>query len=694
MTEILDGKGIVVNSLGGDDFVQRLVEAFHTKLRNDDQLSCVFREDIQPLVVEYQTDLLMCAFVGHEPLLDSRSYVNVSLTQAQLEHAGALFSDALAELEVPEVDAAHILAVVRPLMRALFREPGRKDGAKADIKKRSSSTDYKQEITTTETDMEKQTTSGKHHGTSNGHQELSGNTAELFADYAGQVAAIGKSQAVIEFHLDGTIIKANDNFLSCLDYSLNEIQGKHHRMFVDEQYANSPEYRTFWSKLAAGEYQAGEYKRLGKNGKEVWIQASYNPIFDASGNPWKVVKYATDVTQQKLERANFEGQLAAISKVQAVIEFNLDGTIRTANDNFLKTVGYSLEEIKGHHHRMFMDPSTKDSPEYAAFWDALRRGEFTSGEFKRVGKGGKEVWIQASYNPILDLNGRPFKVVKYATDITAQTYLKNVLLVSVSDTCGSLSSASTELSATSTQMTATAEDTSHQATTLASSALQVSANVNAVAAGAQEMTASIREISVSASDAAKVASQAVTVAQKTNTIVDQLGTSSVEIGKVVKVITSVAEQTKLLALNATIEAARAGEAGKGFAVVANEVKELAKETARATEEIETKILAIQNDTKAAVSAIGDISTIINRVYDISTTIAGAVEEQTATTREMNRNITEAATGTNGIAESVAMVAQGAQQTTDAARGCHAAAVDLASIAGRLQDLVNKTTSAA
>lgn len=240
------------------------------------------------------------------------------------------------------------------------------------------------------------------------------------ADYQGQIDAIAKSQAVIEFKMDGTIINANDNFLSCMNYSINEITGKHHGLFVEDVYRTSSEYKEFWEKLNRGEYVTGEFKRLGKGGKEVWIQASYNPIKDLQGKPFKVVKYATDITAQKLRNADYEGQIAAISKSQAVIEFKMDGTITNANDNFLSVMNFSLKELQGKHHSLFVEESYSRSVEYREFWEKLNRGEYVTGEFKRIGKGGREVWIQASYNPILDLNGKPVKVVKYATDITAQ----------------------------------------------------------------------------------------------------------------------------------------------------------------------------------------------------------------------------------------------------------------------------------
>jgi methyl-accepting chemotaxis protein len=243
-------------------------------------------------------------------------------------------------------------------------------------------------------------------------------------DSTGQLAAINKAQAVIEFNMDGTVLTANENFLKTLDYTLDEIRGKHHSMFLPPAEIAKPEYRQFWTNLNEGKYQSGEYKRIAKGGREVWIQASYNPIVDGNGKPFKGVKYATETTAAKLKNADYEGQLAAISKSQATIEFDLDGRVLTANDNFLKTLGYTLEDIKGKHHSMFVDPAYVASPEYRQFWAQLNRGEFSAGEFKRLGRGGKEIWIQASYNPINDLNGKPFKVVKYATDITA-TKLRN-----------------------------------------------------------------------------------------------------------------------------------------------------------------------------------------------------------------------------------------------------------------------------
>lgn len=641
----------------------------------------------------------------------------------------------------------------------------------------------------------------------------------LLADYAGQVAAINKSQAVIEFQLDGTILTANDNFLKTVGYSLTEIQGRHHRMFVDRSYEDSPEYRQFWRDLGEGRYQAGEFKRIGKGGKEVWIQATYNPILSADGTPLKVIKFATDITESKLQSADFRGQIAAISKSQAVIEFNLDGIILNANENFLTTMGYSLDEIKGQHHSLFVDPEYKAGIEYKQFWRSLGEGRFQGGEYKRLGKRGKEVWIQATYNPIFDLNGRVIKIVKFATDITdvvaqrvvnsryasmtenspvnimfadrdlvirylnpasiktlrsLQKYLpipveqfigraidvfhrdpsyqrglladpKNLprnakitvgpetldLLVSaiydhnqvylgamvtweviteklaqeqrekelmsslqavlkkVADSSTAIAAASEELSAVSTQMRSNAEETSAQAEVVSAASEEVSANTQTVATGIEEMGASIKEISRNAAESAKVAMAAVKLAEMTNSTIAKLGESSAEIGKVIKVITSIAGQTKLLALNATIESARAGEMGKGFAVVANEVKELAKETAKATEDIGQKIEAIQCDTTAAIQAIGQIGEVINQINDISNMIASAVEEQNATTNEISRNVSETSKGTSEIAQNITSVAEAAKNTNEGARNSQSAAEELAHMAAELQQLVTE-----
>jgi methyl-accepting chemotaxis protein len=485
--------------------------------------------------------------------------------------------------------------------------------------------------------------------------------------------------------LDGTITDANENFLKTLGYTLDEIKGRHHSMFVEPAYRDSAEYRQFWRDLNEGKYQAGEFKRIGKGGKVVWIHGSYNPILDLNGKPFKVVKFATNITGRKRSED-------AISMVQAIIEFSLDGSVLTANENFLKAMGYTLEEVKGRHHSLFVDPTYRESAEYRQFWRDLNEGKFQAGDFKRIAKGGREVWLQAIYNPIFDADGKPFKVVKNASDITdrkkAEAALK-VTIQAVNQNAQALASSSEELTAVSQQMSSNSEETATQSNVVAAASEQVSRNVATVATSAEEMSASAKEIAKNATEAAKVATEAVKVAADTNKTVSKLGESSIEIGKVIKVITSIAQQTNLLALNATIEAARAGEAGKGFAVVANEVKELAKQTATATEDISGKIEAIQNDTKAAVTAIDQIGKIINQINGIQNTIASAVEEQTATTNEIARNANEAAKGSTEISKNIANVSEAAKNTTQGATNTLTAATELAKLAADLKRVVEQ-----
>jgi methyl-accepting chemotaxis protein len=252
------------------------------------------------------------------------------------------------------------------------------------------------------------------------------------AEFEGKVRAINRAQAVIEFELDGTVIAANEIFLDTFGYTLDEIVGKHHRIFCDPEYVKTPEYTAFWQKLSRGEYDAGEFKRLAKGGEEIWLQATYNPIFDVDGRPFKVVKFASNVTAAKLQTAEFQGMIRAIDRAQAMIEFELDGTVIAANENFLKIFGYSLDEVVGKHHRIFCDPGFVESPEYAAFWQKLGRGEYEADEFKRISKNGAEIWLQASYNPIFDIDGRPLKIVKFASDITLEIQKRSLALLEMS----------------------------------------------------------------------------------------------------------------------------------------------------------------------------------------------------------------------------------------------------------------------
>lgn len=511
----------------------------------------------------------------------------------------------------------------------------------------------------------------------------------------GVLGAIDKAFAYIEFDTDGIIQSANGNFLAALGYNADEVVGKHHRMFVGSEYANSVEYSTFWSNLREGKTHSDSYKRIAKNGNEVWIQAVYAPVMDEIGRVTKVVKIATDITAAKVESINNERQLDEANRNQAVIEFDSEGIILSANQNFLDCVGYSLPEIKGKHHSMFVESEYARSSEYAQFWADLNGGRFQTNDFKRIGKGGREIWIQATYNPRFDASGNVTRVIKFATDITTKKAAEenlNKTLTLVAEHSQTLASASEELSVTAQSMNNNTEETARQAGVASSASEQVATNISMVATAAEEMSSSVQEIAKNASEAAQVGASAVGVASSTNDTVSKLGASSVEIGEVIKVITSIAEQTNLLALNATIEAARAGEAGKGFAVVANEVKELAKQTAAATEDISTKIEAIQTDASGAVSAIGDISEIIRRINDIQNEIASAVDEQSATTNEIARNVSEASRGSSEISENIVNVSSAAQYTTEGANDTLTAAQDLAKLSSELRGIVESSSN--
>ncbi|MDQ0325762.1 methyl-accepting chemotaxis protein [Rhodopseudomonas julia] len=461
------------------------------------------------------------------------------------------------------------------------------------------------------------------------------------------VEALDRSLAIIEFTPSGEILTANRNFLDCVGYELSEIVGRHHSMFVDSIYRQSEAYEQFWRDLAAGKFIQSEFKRVGKSGARIWLQATYNPVV-AKGKVVKIVKLATDITEKKLQTETDAAWLSALNRSQAVIQFDLFGTIVHANANFLEATGYSLEELVGKHHSMFLEAQERESADYRQFWKALRKGEFQAAEYRRFGKGGREIWIQATYNPIFDENGEVCGVVKFATETNrVKERLEREAIQKSIDV---------DLEAILKEIT----DASHQATSAASASTQTSTNVQAVASGAEEFAASIEDIGRQVGHALEITAAAVGKGDRANSIVGGLSEVTQRIGDFVGLINSIAAQTNLLALNATIEAARAGEAGKGFAVVASEVKHLAGQTAKATDDITTQIAAVQAVTGEAADALKEITALVSEINTISISISSSMEEQSAVTRDMASNMETASFGVTTITDNMAAIAAATQ----------------------------------
>ncbi len=510
--------------------------------------------------------------------------------------------------------------------------------------------------------------------------------------------AVSRSQAIIEFGLDGTIQSANDNFLDLTGYRLDEIVGKHHCIFVAATVAASAEYRQFWAALARGEHTSAVYKRIAKDGSEVWLQASYNPVLDRDGRPFKVLKCAVDITEQQRQASDHAGQVEAIGKSQAVIEFEMDGTIIDANQNFLDVMGYRLDEIRRGRHSLFVDQAYAASDEYREFWATLNRGEHLTAEYKRLAKGGREVWIQASYNPILDLNGRPFKVVKYATDITAAKQeiarklaqaekmagLVHDYEIVMQKVMASLGQSAERMAAASTAIASTATQVNAESANVSAAAHQADANLQTVAAASEELSSSIGEIARQITISSAMSGAAVEQGREAESRIARLDEMASSIGTVVELIRTIAGQTNLLALNATIEAARAGEAGKGFAVVAGEVKNLANQTSKATGDIGGLIAGIQDSVSGAVEIIGRIRGTIDQLNDASVAVASAVEEQSAATREIAGNVAGASEAVNLVSRSSVEVLEAARRSEAAAGDVGAASRDVSGTSAALQ----------
>jgi methyl-accepting chemotaxis protein len=545
--------------------------------------------------------------------------------------------------------------------------------------------------------------------------------AKLFGGrhLAARLAALDRSQAVIEFDLEGRVLNANDNFLAVTGYSLAEIKGHHHRMFMPSGDAEAPAYKQLWADLGRGEFRSGEFARVGKGGREIWLRASYNPILGAGGKPVGVIKYAFDITEQTNRMADLESQRQAISKSQAVIEFDLTGKILDANDNFLSVLGYRLPEIVGQHHRMFVDPVERESADYKAFWAQLARGDYAAAQYRRIAKDGREVWIQASYNPIMDARGRPYKIIKFATDITAShqgqqleqavhetgeviARAKNrdltgrIELAGKSGEVAVLCGGVNDLLDTLTEVVGAVRDIADRidaaSTQISSDSLQLAQRTEANASNLQETTATTEELAASVKTSASNSRAAVALGEEASEVarrggaivteavgaMERIEKASSGISEIISMIDEIAFQTNLLALNAAVEAARAGEAGRGFAVVASEVRALAARCSESANGVKTLIANSAQQIETGVGLVKDAGKTLGEIVSAASKVAATVNEISAAAGEQSRGIDEMA---RSVAHMDELTQQNATLADQSARVAQDLRRDIAALSG-------------
>ncbi len=493
--------------------------------------------------------------------------------------------------------------------------------------------------------------------------------------------AIRKTQAVIEFDPSGIIIDANKLFLDTMGYSLAEVKGQHHQIFVDHADRETADYKAFWQKLASGSAMQDQFLRVAKDGSRLWLQATYTPIIDRAGKVVRVVKFATDITARKNELADLQGQIAAINKSQAVIAFDLSGKVLDANANFLSVMGFTLDEIRGKHHSLFVDEAERSSPDYRKFWEKLGRGDYVEGQFRRIAKGGREVWLQASYNPILDALGKPWKVIKYASDVTAakaegdlrgavaqtravveaamnRDLTKRIateglggdvlaLCEGVNDLLASYADVVSSVSSTTADVNDTVHEIASASDNLSKRTEDQAASLEETAATTEQLAASVKATSQASQRAASIADEAMRTAESGGTIVGQaveamsrIESSSARISDISRVIDDIAFQTNLLALNAAVEAARAGEAGKGFAVVASEVRTLAQRSGAAAKDIFMLISSSNDEVSQGVKLVRQAGEALTEILASSRKVAGTIADISTAAGEQAHGIDE------------------------------------------------------